>query len=228
MSFFCIVAWEWRVPGGVDGRIWLVECPVHICVNQTSLFIHSPGRIYFSLTQVLHPCTHKLTHWKQWRTTSHPPASQPLPNNLSLLPRDCLCVLQLFTVKWPLVLLMASYQVMILPAWNRQKVIALWYSWRIHSDYPSHTHLEVLAEHYRNIFSFWKQLIFAWIHFQYNGLGNLKLETNLLFFFFSICELIQSSLAIFGTTLWDYTNKKTGWVKGHCQLAPSRAITSQQ
>lgn len=158
MSFFCIVAWEWRVPGGVDGWTWLVECPVCLCVcvcQASSLSIHSPGRTDFFLTLALHPDTHTLMLWKRWHTTSHLPASRLVPNNLSPSLRDCLCVLWLFTVKWPLVLLMASYVVIILPLWNRQKVIVFWYSRslgdRIHSDY-FHAHLEVVSEHYRHIF----------------------------------------------------------------------------
>lgn len=153
--------------------LWSVLCvPVCLCVcvcQASSLSIHSSGRIDFSPTLALLPDTHTLTQWKRWHSTSHPPASRLVPNNLSPSLRDCLCVLWLFTVKWPLVLLMASYVVIILPLWNWQKVIVLWYSRglgdRIHSDYPFYAHLDVVSEHYRNIFSS-KQLKSEWMHME--------------------------------------------------------------
>lgn len=176
MSFFCIVAWEWRVPGGADGRTWLVECPVCVCpclclcvcvCQASSISIPSPHRVDFSLTLVLHTPTHTFTQWKRWHSTSNPPVSRLVPKNLSPSLRDCLCVLWLFTVKGSLVLLMVSYVVVILPYWNWQKVIVLSFSRRLgdgnHSDYPFHAHVKGVSEQYRNIFSS-KQFISIWIH----------------------------------------------------------------
>lgn len=51
-----------------------------------------------------------------------------VPDYLSPLLEDWLCVLWLFTVKWPLVLLMTSYEGIILLPWNWLKVIVLWFS----------------------------------------------------------------------------------------------------
>lgn len=172
MSFFCIVAWECRVPGGVDGRIWLVECPVCVsvclCVRQaSSISIPSPHRVDFSLTLVLHTPTRTLTQWKRWHSTSNPPASRLVPNNLSPSLRDCLCVLWLFTVKWPLVLLMASYVVIILLHWNWQKVIVLCFLRRLADRNHSTTHFMPTSEQFLNsteIFFASEQFIFIWMH----------------------------------------------------------------
>ena len=168
MSFFCIVAWEWRVPGGVDGWTWLVECPVCLCVCVCAKYrpypsIHQAGQTFFFFLPDSNPPprhTHTLAQWKRWHTTSHPPASRLVADNLSPSLRDCLCVLWLFTVKWPLVLLMASYVVIILPPRKSTKKKSLCRDIQearvteFISDYPLCAHLEVVSEHYRNIFPF--------------------------------------------------------------------------
>lgn len=132
--------WRWRLnlTGGVS-CVLVCMCvpgiiPIHPFTRRDGLFPDSsPSTLADALTH-----TYTFTQWKHWHTTSHSPASWPVPNNLSPSLRDCLCVLWLFTVKWPLVLLMASYVVIISPPWNRQKMIVLWYSRslsdRIHSD----------------------------------------------------------------------------------------------
>lgn len=106
---------------------WSVLCACVFVCQASSLSIHSPDGTDFFSALAIHPDahtpTHTLTQWKHWHTTSHSPASRLVPNNLSPSLRDCIYVLWLFTVKWPLVLLMASYVVIILPPWNRQKVI---------------------------------------------------------------------------------------------------------
>ena len=123
--------WRWRqnLTGGVSCEcVCVCVCVfVYVCANHHPYpSIHRARQTDCSPTLVLHPLTQTHTHThthtrKHWHTTSHSPASQLVPNNLSPSLRDCLCVLWLFTVKWPLVLLMASYVVIILPPWNRQK-----------------------------------------------------------------------------------------------------------
>lgn len=132
MSFFCIVAWEWRVPGGIVGSTRLVGRPVCVSVC-VCVYVRASHRPYPSTRRAgqtlsplkpstpTHTHTQKQTQWKGWHTTSHPPAIRRAPNNLSPSLRDCLCVLWLFTVKWPLVLLMASYVVIIFPPWKSTK-----------------------------------------------------------------------------------------------------------
>ncbi len=48
-----------------------------------------------------------------------------------------------------------------------------------------------------------------------------------LIYIFPLCEIQYNFFAIFGTTLWDYINKKTGRVKGHCQLASTQMSNYQ-
>lgn len=95
---------------------------VCVCVRVYARARHRPYPSIRRAGQTLSPLkpstpthTQKQTQWKGWHTTSHPPAIRRAPNNLSPSLGDCLCVLWLFTVKWPLVLLMASYVVIIFP-----------------------------------------------------------------------------------------------------------------
>lgn len=109
---------------------------------------------------------------------------------------------------------MASYVVIILLPWNGQKVIVLSYSRslgeRIHTDDLFYVKFLNITE----IFLCASELISLWMHVE-NCQEHFWVKTNLhliwrsmhlcvlpffLFFFF---------FSIFGTTLWDYINKKT-------------------
>lgn len=105
---------------------------------------------------------------------------------------------------------MASYVVIILPPWNRQKVIVLWYSRslgdRIHSDYPFHAHLEGVSEHYNFFFTQINLCLGECMYITVEVISSLIL----IYIFPPAWEPMQYFFVILGTTLWDYINKKTG------------------
>lgn len=101
--------WRWRqnLTGGVSCAcvcvcVW-TTIPIHPFAGLEILFLDSSPPPSYTQTYPVETQPHHILSTCQ------------LPKDCSLRLRDCLCVLWLFTVKWPLVLLMALNVVIIMP-----------------------------------------------------------------------------------------------------------------